>query len=84
MKWLHRIDELANTFGHSSPLMINCLMIMLDNIKEVKTTQSSKFDNYKDIIEGLPTNHHNNGIYSNYTENKQVNGFFEEYEKTLI
>ena len=58
MKWIHRIDKVANIFGHSSPLILFRLILMLDNLKEVKTIQSSNFDRYKDIREGLPANEH--------------------------
>ena len=50
MQWLHHIDEVAKTCVHSSPLIPLRLMIMLDNLQEVKTMVSSSFDNYKEII----------------------------------
>ena len=33
MKWLHRIDKLAKIFGHSSPLMLVRLMLVLDDLQ---------------------------------------------------
>ena len=46
MKRLHRIEKVVKTFNPSSPLMLVRLMIMLDNLQELKTMQSSNFDNY--------------------------------------
>ena len=36
MKWLHFINRVAKKFGHSSPLMLVHLILVLDNIQEVK------------------------------------------------
>ena len=33
MKWLHCIDKIANIFGHSSPIMIIRLMLVLDYLQ---------------------------------------------------
>ena len=33
MKWLHRIIKVAKTFGHSSPLMLVRLMLVLDYLQ---------------------------------------------------
>ena len=76
-EWIHSIGKSAKKFGHYSPLMLVRLMLMLDDLKELKTTQSSDFDNYKEIREGLPANDHENGIYSKDTEKNQSNDFFE-------
>ena len=83
-KWLHQIDELSKAFGHYSPLIFARLMIMLENLQEVKTMQSSNFDNHKDIREGMPADDHKNCIYGKETAKNQANDFFEEYKKTLI
>ena len=55
MNWLYCIDKVSKTFGHSSPLMLVRLIIMLDDLQEVKKMQSSDFDNYKEIREVLTT-----------------------------
>ena len=77
VKWLHRINEVANIFGHSSPLMLVHLMLVLEDMQEVKTMQSSNFDHYKDIRECLPDDNHDNGIYSKEIAKKQAKDFFE-------
>ena len=77
MKWLHLIDEVAKTFGHSYPLIPVRLMLVVDNLQELKTMQSSNFDNYKYIREVLPANDHENGIYGKDIENKQAKDFSE-------
>ena len=38
-------------------------MLMFDYIKELKTMQSSKFDNYEEIIEGLHADDHENAMF---------------------
>ena len=58
-------------------------MLMLEYLQEIKTMQSSNFDNYKDISEGLLVDDHENGIYGKDTAKNQSKYFFEEYEKTL-
>ena len=78
MNCLHCKNEVAKTVGHSSPLMLVCLILMLDDLQEVKTMQSSKFDNYKEIREGLPADNHKNGIYDKETAKDQDNGLFKE------
>ena len=45
-------------------------MLMLEYLQEIKTMQSSNFDNYKDIREFLPANNHENGIYGKDTAKK--------------
>ena len=70
MKWLHHINEFAKIFGHSSSLIIVRMMLMLNNIQEVKTMQSSNFDNYKEIREGPPVDDHWNQNYGKYTAKK--------------
>ena len=76
MKWIHSIKKVAKTSGHSYPLMLVRLMIMLDYLQEVKTMQSSNFGDYKEIREGLPADNHENGIYDEDTENNQAKDFF--------
>ena len=47
--------------------MLIRLILMIDDLQEVKTMQSSNFDNSKDIREGLPANDHNDEIYGKGT-----------------
>ena len=42
MKWTHCIDKVAKKFGHSSPFMLFRLMLMLDNLQEVKNNADIK------------------------------------------
>ena len=39
MKWIYFIDRVAKKFGHYYPLMLVRLMIMLDNLQEVKKAE---------------------------------------------
>ena len=39
--------------------------------------QSSNFDNYKEINEGLPSDYHDNGIYGEDTAKKEDKDLFE-------
>ena len=64
MKWIHHINKGDKKFGHSYPLMIVRLMLMVDDLQEVKTIQRSNFENYKDIREGFSADNHKNCIYS--------------------
>ena len=63
--------------------MLVRLIIVLDNLQEVKKMQSSNFVNDEDIREGLITENHKNGIHGKEIAKKQANDLFEEYEKTL-
>ena len=83
MKCIHHIGELAKTFSHSSTLMRVCLMLMLDNLQEVKTILSSNFDNYKGIREGLPAGNRGNGIHRKDTAKKQAKILVQNYEEML-
>ena len=83
IKWLHCVNKIAKTFGKSSSLMLVRLIIVLDNLQEVKTMQSSNFVNDEDIREGLITDNHKNGIHGKEIAKKHANDLFEEYEKTL-
>ena len=77
MKWIHRINEVSNKFGHSSPLTPIRLTPVLDDLQEVKTMQSSIFENYEKIREGLSADDHKNCVYCKDTSKKQANYFFE-------
>ena len=83
MKCIHSIHKVAKKCCHSSPLMLVHLMLVLDDLREVRTMRSSNFYNYKGIREGLPANNHENGIYGKYKEKNQAKYLFEEYKKTL-
>ena len=83
MKWTHCIDKVAKKCGHSSPFMLFRLMLMLDNLQEVKTILSSNFDNYKGIREGLPAGNRGNGIHRKDTAKKQAKILVQNYEEML-
>ena len=57
--------------------MLIRLILMIDDLQEVKTMQSSNFDNSKDIREGLPADDHKNGIYVKDTAKNQTEILFE-------
>ena len=57
--------------------MLVRIMLVVDYPKEVKKMHSSKFDNYKEIGEGLPTDNYKNFIYDKDTAKNQANDLFE-------
>lgn len=83
MKWMHRIDEVAKTFGHSSRLMLVRCVLMIDDLTEAKKMDTHHWTAYKSLREALPDDDHSNEVYGKQTAEKQAERFFKEYESTL-
>ena len=83
MKWMHRTDEVAKTFGHSSRLMLVRCVLMIDDLAEAKKMNTHHWTSYKSSCEALPDDNHSSEIYGKQTAEKQAERFFKEYGSTL-